>query len=880
MQCKACEPVDLTSGEFNLVFQDDSTYSLRSPDSKTTAQWCDALSERIEWARSTRGRANGRNRRGDDDDDDGDGGRRDRRKARRSSDDDRDRPTGPRPGRQAGSKKGDDGSESDTPAPAQRPGGAGRPPIGAASKAKASAEVDSDEDAVVQKKASSKSRADGGRSSLGSATGKGGKDGNAVSKSASRPDSDESDGERAPAVRKPAASSVSAGAGTGLGTRRGSSDEEREDGQDSDADSQPAASKQRKAQRPDVPPAPAYEGWVKKKARTKFGSWQARYLRLHDGVLYWQDSDDSTEYSNSIDVTQVTNVRPAGGRNSTASERKVWILSTTFEPEMQLRAADEAAVSAWVQSIQQAIAHKKQYGASGKSKRRAASDRRSDAGDSEGAADSDEDSDADGSGPGGLPPPPAWYRDYEKPDTTGARWMNASQKALERLFGGIYQSNEGGEEGVGADGDPAERRVVISKLAEAATRACAELEDRSMEARMRGRADIVKHFVSMWDLKMLHELTPLTTGTAPNSLSPKQLLQLIDCIEGHADARKRAVGSMTLSAQEARPGFLLRETRRGLIGRYMDVMGPKLHTLTEKVLARLMQEKGALVRRTLGTRVGTNSPPDLFNLMSEHLKIAKEGGSNALQRRLLSQVMGEVVYYAREVLMGLMDWWARAPAEVDMDYTTAVINDSGLMLDHIEQLEAYFHDALHSDTEALRAGIEEGGTVKGGDLEDDMDRQEWEQAKEDLTAIEQDIPRAKSELINAGCQLTGVLVDIVAEDMKEPLASLFSPAWDKGNHVTIMTVTCSDYLTESRTLLDPFFFDKLGSMVLAHLTEQYTLRLLAPDLVRKDKGSKDMFKGGFTSKYKLTEDRLKKLVGDVVEMGNCFSQVSAFAPYY
>ena len=45
-----------------------------------------------------------------------------------------------------------------------------------------------------------------------------------------------------------------------------------------------------------------------------------------------------------------------------------------------------------------------------------------------------------------------------------------------------------------------------------------------------------------------------------------------------------------------------------MIGRYMDVMAPKLHATAEKVLARLFAERGNLVRRTLGTRVGTNSP--------------------------------------------------------------------------------------------------------------------------------------------------------------------------------------------------------------------------------------------------------------------------------
>ena len=63
--------------------------------------------------------------------------------------------------------------------------------------------------------------------------------------------------------------------------------------------------------------------------------------------------------------------------------------------------------------------------------------------------------------------------------------------------------------------------------------------------------------------------------------------------------------------------------------------------------------------------------------MSEHLKIARKGGSLTLQRRLLSGVMGEVVFYAQQVLTDLMAWWGKDPVSVDMDYVTAVINDAG-----------------------------------------------------------------------------------------------------------------------------------------------------------------------------------------------------------
>ena len=68
-------------------------------------------------------------------------------------------------------------------------------------------------------------------------------------------------------------------------------------------------------------------------------------------------------------------------------------------------------------------------------------------------------------------------------------------------------------------------------------------------------------------------------------------------------------------------------------------------------------------------------------------------------------------------------------------------------------------------------------------------------------------------------------------------------------------------------------------MLLAHLSEAYFLRLLSPEIVKKatyaaTKEAKNKeFKGGFSSKFKLNEDRLRRVVADIVEMGNCFGQV-------
>lgn len=86
-------------------------------------------------------------------------------------------------------------------------------------------------------------------------------------------------------------------------------------------------------------------------------------------------------------------------------------------------------------------------------------------------------------------------------------------------------------------------------------------------------------------------------GKTPSQLSPMQLLQIIDCIEGFLKVRLNAVGSLSLTAQENRPGNVLRETRRDMIAKYVDVMAPKLRSITDNVLNTLLTKNTTLVSK-------------------------------------------------------------------------------------------------------------------------------------------------------------------------------------------------------------------------------------------------------------------------------------------
>jgi len=141
--------------------------------------------------------------------------------------------------------------------------------------------------------------------------------------------------------------------------------------------------------------------------------------------------------------------------------------------------------------------------------------------------------------------------------------------------------------------------------------------------------------------------------------------------------------------------------------------------------------------------------------------------------------------------------------------------------------------------------------------------------QEDLNAVEQDIPRAREELLKCGTQLAGVDLDIINVDLAEPLAQLFTKAWN-AEKVVIMGQTVVDYLSEMRTLLEPYFFEKVATWALGAFVANYVVRLVNPENVVKVFGAK--FSGGLGSRLKMTEERQKFIVADTLETRRCFAQ--------
>lgn len=156
-------------------------------------------------------------------------------------------------------------------------------------------------------------------------------------------------------------------------------------------------------------------------------------------------------------------------------------------------------------------------------------------------------------------------------------------------------------------------------------------------------------------------------GKVTRSLSFRKLLALIRAIEQHFQARNRALGAFMLDPAERRPANVLVEYRRSFVRAYTESMRPHIHDLCTKVFNQLIKGKATAVCGAGGSvhlrgraatmpvvrlqvlqeartgRLRTNTPGDLFNLLFEHMSIAREQGSDSLQRRLLSIILSEIV---------------------------------------------------------------------------------------------------------------------------------------------------------------------------------------------------------------------------------------------
>lgn len=594
-----------------------------------------------------------------------------------------------------------------------------------------------------------------------------------------------------------------------------------------------------------VPPPPELEGWLAKRSPSKFKKWQDRYFKLENGTLYYLSSEDAAEHSGAIEVRKISMVREAEG-SKTRKKFEVVSPYRTFS----LKAATRADMRRWVQTLRSAMEHERLYGKSkpSKSKKSAGAD------DDTSSDDSDDDDELDD------PSYPVWLREFLR--SSDEEQILSIQSTLNGVF-------------VDTDGD-------LTKVTNAATTLVEDLEDKAAECKGRKQFVALSTHVRFYHMKLVAEVSYFTSADEMKKLSPEQLVRLLDWIRAYELTRRRVLKGVPAELVETLPPFDLVDDAKTLVNRYMELMGPQLEKYVLQIARNVSSSGLKGVEMKTKKRLGTNAPQDLFNLLNENLTVAKEGGSLALQRKLLCAVMANVCNYQLNVVFdieGRMEAAKQAakrkketgqqdgPVPVEMDYVCAIVNDTGVILDHIELLETSFGPAVDP---TLIDSDSESDEEASGDAKD-------EDAEGDLVAIRSDIPRAKKELIKGALKACDVLIDIVLQDVQELLDQLFFPYpdWVRGEHMMEIAATVADYFTDFRDFLDNYFFQRLVVKALEKLSLLYVQKLFA---TAGKKGSvKSLVKRRFGKAFALdVEERggLWRLERDIQELRDeCFAKV-------
>jgi len=220
--------------------------------------------------------------------------------------------------------------------------------------------------------------------------------------------------------------------------------------------------------------------------------------------------------------------------------------------------------------------------------------------------------------------------------------------------------------------------------------------------------------------------------------------------------------------------------------------------------------------------------------MTGLVKDLRRAGSAVLCRRVISTIFSQLASYSQLVMMDAMDAKEEEDRLMDSDplaldksgdetimhYLCAAINDTGMLLDHTEQLEAIFADVLEgvSASKPGRNGPRHGGG--DGDSGDD-------ESAHPSSSLENDISRSKDSILASGMQLLGQWINMISKELEEPFERLFGNDWGpagpsykikvkkkgEGPPADPMLVVCDtveSYLQDFLQLggLDPYFFKK------------------------------------------------------------------------
>ena len=455
----------------------------------------------------------------------------------------------------------------------------------------------------------------------------------------------------------------------------------------------------------------------------------------------------------------------------------------------------------------------------------------------------------------------------------------------------------------------AQEKVPLDKILDLGKKICGKMEINLREiteiTNNKKRTELYNHQIEYFVILLQRIITPFIPKDLPNedlancllsslttnlpwNLTLKELLSLIDFYEFFRESVYNVAPEIQLYENYDK---IIRLSIQNTIDRYVNKMKPKIHSLVESIVIKVITVKRVLIEKKVTKKksikyVKTEGAIDISILMSEYFSLIKENVSPSLQRKVLSAIISEITFYSREIMLNLLKNYDTDSKTLSLDYICACANDMGSLLEQLQYYNSHFenaislenykkmngekrvnkstyslektqnencglteHDLLNSSNKSLKPNIETllKERIQETDLEDDLD------------SIKLDLPRAKDEIYDCGLRIAELVYKITINNLRDQFDKLFTNNWFYEPVVNEICSILSCYLDNLQITLESFYFEKTVNFILVDLMKKYTHKFFEISRIKK------MF-----SSNKLTVQKIDKLNEDIFEIRNMF----------
>ena len=386
----------------------------------------------------------------------------------------------------------------------------------------------------------------------------------------------------------------------------------------------------------------------------------------------------------------------------------------------------------------------------------------------------------------------------------------------------------------------------------------------------------------------VNDLSGISMNVLPWNLTLKELLSLIEFYEFFRECVYQVAPEIPLYENYDK---IIRISIQSTIDRYINKMKPKIHSLVESIVIKVITEKKVLIEKKIVNKISikyvkTEGSTDMAILMSEYFSLIKENVSPSLQRKVLSAIISEITFYSREIMLNLLKTYDTEAKTLSLDYICACANDMSILLEQLKYYNSYFENAIKLESDKKKIGekhvfkstyslektLNENCNLTEYDILNSMNKslkpdpeiikkesiQEID-LEDDLDGIKLDLPRAKDEIYDCGLRIAELVYKTTIKNLEEQLNKLFLNNWFVEYIVDELCSILACYLDNLQITLEPFYFEKTVNFILVNLMEKYCGKFFEILRIKK------MF-----SSNKLTTQKIEKLNEDICKIRNLF----------